>query len=340
MNVSERPGVYTSYEVSSTIAAYGSGGAVGLAAESTSGKEGSCVAVSSYAEALSEFGGGDMTELVRVLLLNGAPLVYCAHVGNGGYKTAIDALMGVPSVKYMVCGSRSSSVHTMVKSALGLADENSKYRIAVLESEITDRAALVSAAQALGSEKLVLVSHHETGGTPGSVAAALCGLLASKDDPALPVNGAALTGLGAVSGNFSDADITLLVRGGVTPLECVSGELSVVRGVTTRSESGGAPDPTWRELTTILVVNSVIPQIRDSLRAKFARAKNNAQTRGAIRTQVIIQLEENLRREYIDSYGDVSVQPGGDDASVCVVSFSFTVAHGLNRIELYADVSI
>lgn len=340
MNVSERPGVYTSYEVSSSIAAYGSGGAVGLAAESVSGREGVCTAVSTYAEALSAFGGGALTELTRVLLLNGAPLVYCVSVGKSGYQTAIDALMGVPAVKYMVCGSRSGTVHAMMKSALALADENSKYRIGILESDLTDRAGLVSAAQTLGSEKLVLVSHHETAGTPGSVAAALCGVLASRNDPALPVNGAALTGLGEIGGNFSDGDITLLVRGGVTPIERVAGEVSVVRGVTTRSESGGAPDATWRELNTILVVNSVIPQIRDSLRAKFARAKNNAQTRGAIRTQVIIQLEENLSREYIDSYGDVSVQPSGEDGSICVVSFSFTVAHGLNRIELHADVSI
>lgn len=340
MNVSERPGVYTSYEVSSNIAAYGSGGAVGLAAEACSGNGGECVAVTTCAEAVAAFGGGDLPELVRVLLLNGAPVVYCVRAVDGNFQTAVDALMGVPAVKFMVCGSRNPEVHAIFKSTLALADENSKYRIAVLESDKSDRAALVSAAQTLGNEKIVLVSHHEPAGTPGSVAAALCGVLASKDDPALPVNGAVLSGIGSVNPNFSDSDVTLLVRGGVTPVEYVSGQLCVIRGVTTRSESGGVPDPTWRELSTILVVNSVIPQIRDSLRAKFARAKNNAQTRGAIRTQVIIQLEENLKREFIDGYGDVSVQPGGDDGSACVVSFSFTVAHGLNRIELFADVSI
>ena len=340
MNVSERPGVYTSYEVSSSVSAYGSGGAVGLAAESLSGEAGQCVTLSSYAEALSAFGGGDLPELARVLLLNGAPVIYAARAGDGGYERAFGALMDAAAVKYMVCGSRDAAVHARLKNAIEGADEAGKYRIGIVESALEGRSELIAAAQALSSERMVLVSHHETEGTAGSVAAALCGVLSSKEDPALPVNGAALRGLGAVGGNFSDADITLLVRGGVTPLESTAGELSVIRGITTRSVSGDVPDTTWRELSTILVVNSVIPQIRDSLRAKFARAKNNAQTRGAIRTQVIIELEENLKREYIDSYGDVSVQPGGEDGSVCVVGFSFAVAHGLNRIELHANVSV
>lgn len=340
MNVSERPGVYTTYEVSAGVSAYGSGGAVGLAAESVSGTAGQCVAVSSYVEAVSAFGGGAMTELVRVLLLNGAPVIYCSRAEKGGYDAAFAALMDEPAVKYMVCGSRDAAVHARLKAAIEGADEQGKYRIGLVESSLTERSALISAAQALGSERMVLVSHHETQGTAGSAAAALCGVLASRDDPALPVNGAALRGLGGIGANFSDADITLLVRGGVTPLESVSGEISVIRGITTRSTSGGAPDTTWRELSTILVVNSVIPRIRDSLRAKFARAKNNAQTRGAIRTQVIIELEESLRREFIDSYGDVSVQPGGEDGSVCVVSFSFVVAHGLNKIQLQVNVTV
>lgn len=340
MNVSERPGVYTSYEVSSSVSAYGSGGAVGLAAESVSGEAGAPVAVSSYAEALSRFGGGAMTELVRVLLINGAPVVYCVRVVEGDHQAAFRALLGVAEIRYMVCSSRDAAVHQQLRDAILGADEAGKYRVGIVESALTARSELVAAAQALSCEKMVLLSHHELEGTSGSVAAALCGAVASQSDPALPVSGAALRGLGAVSANFSDADVTLLVRGGVTPVECVSGEISVIRGITTRSASGGVADTTWRELSTVLVVNSVIPRLRDSLRAKFARSKNNAQTRGAIRTQVIIELEENLKREFIDSYGDVSVQPGGEDGSVCVVSFSFVVAHGLNRIELQASVTV
>ena len=340
MSTSERPGVYTTYEVFTGVSAYGSGGAVGLAAEATETRDGKVVNVTSYAEAASAFGGGNLVKLVQVLLANGAPAVYAVAVNEGDYETAFETLMKERAVKYMVCDSRSSEVHDKLKTAVLGGEEACKYRIAFVESDQSERAALVGAAEALGCERMVLVSHHDSGGTPGAVAAAVCAVTAAESDPALPLNGAVLQGLGELGDNFSDADITLLVQGGVTPLETVAGEVSVIRGVTTRTMSGEVKDATWRELTTVRIVDTLLPQIRDSLRARFSRSKNNVQTRGAIRTQVIIELEEALAREYIDSYGDVSVAAAEDDGSVCTVSFDFAVAHGLNRIELKARITV
>ena len=164
--------------------------------------------------------------------------------------------------------------------------------------------------------------------------------VAASGDPAIPLNGAALRGLGGVSQLYSDNDIDLLVRGGVTPLEAVSGVVSPVRGITTRTTTGGAQDTTWRELTTILVVDNVIPSIRQSLRSRFSRSKNTAQTRGAIRSQVIVELENKLKAEIIDSYGEVTASVYEEDPTVCLVEFSFAVAHGLNQIYLTAHITI
>ena len=164
--------------------------------------------------------------------------------------------------------------------------------------------------------------------------------MASESDPAVPLNGAELRGLGAIGSNFSDADLNLLVRGGVTPVETADGGISIVRGITSRTTTGGADDATWREVNTILIVDEVIPTIRDALRADFARAKNNAQTRGAIRTRVVIELENYLAREIIDSYGGVTAEASADDPGVCVVSFDFSVVHGLNIIELSAVITV
>lgn len=87
------------------------------------------------------------------------------------------------------------------------------------------------------------------------------------------------------------------MRGGVTPVEQAAGVVSVVRGVTTRTKTGEAADATWRELTTIRIVDDVIPTVRDALRARFRRAKNTEQSRGAIRSQVVLELENKLARE-------------------------------------------
>jgi iron complex transport system substrate-binding protein len=44
--------------------------------------------------------------------------------------------------------------------------------------------------------------------------------------------------------------------------------------------------------------------------------------------------------EIIDSYSDVTVSADSEDPSVCLVEFSFAVAHGLNRIYLTAHITV
>lgn len=151
---------------------------------------------------------------------------------------------------------------------------------------------------------------------------------------------ALLAGFSGLSASYDDTQVDTLVTGGVTPLECVSGEVSIVRGITTRTTTGGAADKTWRELTTVRIVDDVIPALRASLRARFVRSKNTAQVRAAIRSQVMVELENKRAQEIIDSFGEVSVKASGDDPTVCLVEFSFAVAHGLNRIYLSAHITV
>lgn len=134
----------------------------------------------------------------------------------------------------------------------------------------------------------------------------------------------------------------------VNRAKAVNSERVVLVGPDIASDDGGtmsavfaaAADTTWRELTTILIVDEVIPTIRSALRTRFARSKNTAQSRGAIRSQVVLELEEMKSREIVDSYGEVLVSALKSDPTVCLVEFSFTVAHGLNRIYLTAHITV
>ena len=114
----------------------------------------------------------------------------------------------------------------------------------------------------------------------------------------------------------------------------------MVRGVTTRTKSGEVADATWRELTTIRIVDDVIPAVRSALRARFRRAKNTEQSRGAIRSQVVLELENKLTREIITGYDGVRVEADTENPTVCLVDFSFTVAHGLNQIWVSAHITV
>ena len=147
-----------------------------------------------------------------------------------------------------------------------------------------------------------------------------------------------MTGVSAV---YEDTQIDALVTGGVTALECWGGKVSVMRGITTRTKTGQTQDATFRELGTILIVDDVIPAIRRSLRAKFTRAKNNALTRNAIHSQVIVELEDRIEREIIEGYDNLTVTaPELGNLTTCLVEFEFTVVHGLNRIFLTAHISV
>lgn len=348
MSTNERPGVYTSYEVTSALVGSGSGGAVGLAACAASGTTSTVTELATYAEAAAAFGEDcTMTALVRVLLKNGAPKIFAVPVlvGSGPatteqYEAAFAVLMTQSAVRYMVCDSRDAAVHQAMASAIADCDsESCKYRIGLVEGAGT-AAELVAAAAVLDSERMALVSPPEAAGTAGAVAAAVAGAAAGSGDPALPLNGAALAGLSTLAAAFTDGEITALVQGGVTPVETLGGDAFVVRAVTTRTTTSGVADATWRELSTILIVDDVIPAVRDALRAKFTRTKNTAQTRGAIRTQVIIELEKKLVAEIIDGYGAVTAEADASDPTVCNVGFEFTVAHGLNRISLVAYITV
>lgn len=345
MTISERPGVYTDYSVSGVVRASAGGGTVGLAATAQGGDTNKAVAVTDHGAALSTFSGGNLPALARTLLANGASVVYCVRVDESGegapdYAAAFEKLMSVEDVRLMVCDSHDALVHAAMKAAIDGADERSKYRVGFVESDESEISELTEMAGDLNSERMVLVSHHETDGTPGAVAAAVCGAVAGEADPALPLNGAVLSALNAIGDNFSDAELTQLVSGGVLPVETSGGTVSILRGVTTRTATGDAKDAVWRELNTILILNEVIPSIRDTLRANFSRVKNNARTRGAIRTRVVIELENYVTREIIDSYDSVTAEPSEDDGTVCIVSFGFTVAHGLNIIRLSATITV
>ena len=331
--VHEHPGVYSSYDASSVISGKKTARILGAAAVSTTGTANEVVTLTSYAEGVSAFGEDaegtvGMAALLAALYRNGAAVVKAVKVSAAtptGYEAAFAALEQ-ETVDVIVCDSTSVDVQLKLQ----------KERIGVVSGGASETAAkLVERAGKLNSERMVLTA-------PGDVrmAAAAAAVIAGESDPSVPVNGAVLAGFSGLSASYDDTQVDTLVTGGVTPLECVSGEVSIVRGITTRTTTGGAADKTWRELTTVRIVDDVIPALRASLRARFVRSKNTAQVRAAIRSQVMVELENKRAQEIIDSFGEVSVKASEDDPTVCLVEFSFAVAHGLNRIYLSAHITV
>ena len=343
--IHERPGVYSSYDASSVVSASAAAKTIGAAAVATKGTANKVELITSYEEGKSVFGEDasgvyGMSTLLRFLFANGAGAVKAVAVGKDeseekDYASAFAALSDEEDVGVMVCDSAAQSVHLLLKTAAEDASAARRERIAVIGGSEETVAQMVNRAKAVNSERVVLVGPDiasDDGGTMSAVfaAAAVAAVIAGNTDPSVPINGAELTLFGAAGKRLSDNEID----------QTVGGVSSPVRGITTKTSSGGAADTTWRELTTILIVDEVIPTIRSALRTRFARSKNTAQSRGAIRSQVVLELEEMKSREIVDSYGEVLVSALKSDPTVCLVEFSFTVAHGLNRIYLTAHITV
>lgn len=343
----ERPGVYSRYDTSSVVRS-GGGKRAALLAMAASGDGTQAKVWYTYAQAEEELSGSSaMSAMVRLLFLGGAAAVYGIPVSESSqYTAAIATAQALENVQVVVCDAADTQTQQAVKQSVEQASAARRERIAVLGAAAGETVSqLVARAAELNSERVVLVGPAAVDESGTSLSGALCaaavaGVIAGQTDPAIPLGGAELTGLFGLTQQYTDAEIDALVQGGVTPLESSGGVISVVRGITTRAKTGGKADATWRELSTVLIVDDVIPGIRDALRTRFPRAKNTAQSRGAIRAQVIVELEKRLDQEIITGYEDVTVSPWEDDPTVCVVEFAFTVAHGLNQIWLSAHISI
>ena len=350
ITVHQRPGVYSSYDASAVVSGSGSGRLVGLVAVNTVAQAGVAQTITSYDKAVTAFGsdgGEDMAELIRLALKNGASGVAAVPVADeDGYEAAFEQLAGMDDIALVICDSTEEEVQQKLKESVLTASELRRERLGVVAGAAGESAAqLIARAKDLNCERMVLVAPGCVDGEGEALsglalAAAVAGAIAGESDPAVPLGGAELMGLYGLSQRYEDNELDLLILGGVTPVESVGGTVSVVRGVTTRTMTGESADATWRDLTAIRVVDDVIPGLRSALRSKFRRAKNTAQSRGAIRSQVVLELENKLSREIITGYEDVAVSADPEDATRCLVEFSFTVAHGLNQIWLTAHITV
>ena len=348
----ERPGVYSQFDASSVVSGAPGARFVGAAGVCPNGAAADPLIVTNYAQAVSLFGGegGGLTELIRLILRGGAARVAAmpivkASPGVNDYKAAFAALNDVEDLPILVCDSADLSVQQALRDAVRDASEARRERVAVVGLNADEPTLLTARAKALQSERVMLVAPRvlNDGGEVLSgcyLAAAVAGVMARNTDPALPLGGAVVPGLGGLNVRYSDNDIDLLVTNGVTPLEELAGEVSVLRAVTTRTETGGAPDTTWRELSTILIADNVISGLRRALRARFTRAKNTAQVRGAIRSQVVMELEAKKMAEIITGYQNVTAVQSADNPTVCEVAFEFGVAHALNQIFITAHILV
>lgn len=340
----ERPGVYVEYDTTSRSAAPG----VRIVGVAALGAGSGLYRFSNAAAALQAFPvDTTLGKMLQLAFTNGAAQVVCCPVASAvaeDYAAALDQLVTEGGVNCLAVDVES--VHTLKALGEQLCAMDMGGCICFAGPNAISMGALGVMAQNINCERMVLLGPNvrytgdEAYGGGCLAAAAMAGLFSVQTDPALPLSGALLRGLDAVSLRLTEGEIDTLVRSGVTPLELIGGQVSIIRAVTTRTMTENLPDDTWRELTTVCIIDDVIPAVRNSLAAKFLRRKNTAVTRNAIRSQVAIILDDRVRREIIEGYDSLLVEAVEGDPATCQVSFSFRVVHGLCRIHLRIHILV
>ena len=134
MTVHERPGVYSSYNSSTVVNGGGGRKAVGLVGV-CAGVEavGKVQTVTSFEEASALFGSGELTELIRIILRNGAGSVAALAIENeDGYTAGFETLEKLENLPVIVCGSTKAEVHTALRTSVESASALRRERIAVV----------------------------------------------------------------------------------------------------------------------------------------------------------------------------------------------------------------
>ena len=205
-----------------------------------------------------------------------------------------------------------------------------------------DEAALALAA-AVNCERVMLTAGsgvYQDCDSPLCLAAAVAGKLLSRSAPDESLSASVLEGLSAVSPARSEAEIETLLRGGVMPAEWVGGQAECIRGVTTRTKNGSAPDSTWRDITTLLTVDHIMQAVRQMLTEKLRGVRSSQQSLESVASQVTVLLQQKEEEGLLEDWSDPVVYTRPGDASVCVVELSFAVARVVSRITVTASITL
>lgn len=329
MTVRERPGIYAEYRVNSSFTAAEGTVTVGVAAH-VNGDASSVEGIVSYMDAVQSYGMCPMTKLIKTLFSNGCGRIIAAPVIDENYPDAFSQLL-TSGADIIVCDSRSYDALNSMKTAL----ENAEYSMGIWECDEA-AAQCIEYAQGMNFERLIICGGADE--AEGNLAAALAGVISSEKE--LFLNGHPLQGAGQLVRSFTEQEIEAMIAGGVTPIEYDGESICVIRGVTTRTSTDGIEDKSLREIAAVITVLDVLKSVHSALKLKFARAKNDALTRGAIRSQVAVELEKKLAAGKIADYGSISAVADSNDASLCRVGFEFSAVCGLSTIMLTAYLNV
>ena len=338
--IHERPGVWSAFGAQGTTVLTDRRLAAVIApADAAEGVQ----LVHSAAEAVSLYGGNALlTRMLKLCLANCGDPVYAVAVDEDtkvAYETALTALFAAAKPGVLIVGSAREDVQLLLRET---AEANECLGVAGMKGASAD--ALVARAKALCCARIVLtgpdvLAQDEAVADGFCAAAAVGGAIASLSTPVVPLHDVALFGLQSLSALYTDDELDKLLQAGVTPVQLSGGRMCALRILTTRATAEGPEGESFRSLNATLVTDELLRDLRAALAARFRAAQNSTLTRTAIRSAVLLVLQDYRARGWLSAFGDLRVYADAGDASLCRVEFTYSIPAGLHRIALSAQMT-
>ena len=309
--IHERPGVWSAFGAQGTTELTDRRLAAVIApADAAEGVQ----LVHSAAEAVSLYGGNALlTRMLKLCLANCGDPVYAVAVDEDtkvAYETALTALFAAAKPGVLIVGSAREDVQLLLLCCARI---------------------VLTGPDVLAQDEAVADGF--------CAAAAVGGAIASLSTPVAPLHDVALFGLQSLSALYTDDELDKLLQAGVTPVQLSGGRMCALRILTTRATAEGPEGESFRSLNATLVTDELLRDLRAALAARFRAAQNSTLTRTAIRSAVLLVLQDYRARGWLSAFGDLRVYADAGDASLCRVEFTYSIPAGLHRIALSAQMT-
>lgn len=300
--------------------------------------------ISGTADVGEKFGTDSvLVKATKALIQNGVDYIYGIIVDSAveegatiTYADAFDASLGETSIKCIVMDDYSEATITELKTHLAMAESEDMFRYAFIAADSDNNDSMVELAEGIGDSRVFIVGPTFVDGTTPVdrvvVSAGITGVVMTEtEDPALPMNGVPVYGIGNVSKAILESDKKMLAANGVTVLYNDSGLPTVHRLVTSYTK-----DAIWQEGTTRFIADYVLENVENTLRANYKRTKNVARILDSIKTTVKGLLENFEALEIIENFdaSTLTVVKDPTDLYGALVDYEFDVVTPLYTITI------
>lgn len=341
-----RPGVWSSYTITPSYTGTREALAVAVIAQLSLGEQEQQPVVVSRGDTLNA--GTPLAEVAELLFGAGLQQFTVYSVTNeakdaAAHTAALEALSEAGQMDLVVIQNTAQEVLEAAKAYAEQRSENQKEML-VFGGCLGNASASAKLGKAINSPRVVLSygTAFPAGSETGSAflgALSLCAAVAVLEDPSVSLTGWELPGIAKITG-ATYAQVETLLEAGVTPLTQTGDGAEAVRILTTCTSLEGNPSRSFTPINTILIIDTVMKALRQSLASFLRGAKNSAQTLSAVASQITVLLGDFLDRGIITGYGAPKVYCEPDDPEVCIAQVSFTAAYLINQIHIQAQIQL